>query len=476
MPEGTSWLARIRDFFNGSNTKSLVSSEGSWRGPFFGIGELGSAFPIEPIGDGWQKNLQISQFQARHVPTVYACVMAIARAISQCYPTHVRKANSTIEKTTTTAAYRTLNNPNTYQTTPDFLLNLVATALFEGEAFALGARNERNEIVTIHPMQNGTTQIRIAEDGSIFYAFGSSDLAQTEPDFIAPARDVLHLKFHTPRHPLIGETPIKAAAMAIGINVALSRSQTAFFTQMNRPSGVLSTDQSLTKEQMLRLREAFDAQSKLWAQGGMPILSNGLKFQPLSISSEDAQLIDAQKMSIDEICRVYGVPPPLIGELSESSLNNAETIIHYFLSISLGSYLEHTERAFDRLFGLGTNEYIELDTSALLRTDFNGRIDGLSKAVQGSIMTPNEARGKEGLGPIEGGDQAFLQRQMIPVSMINDLAKQEIEAANAPPPEPQAPPATPDSQAPPVPPAKSDELSPMMSRALFDYCYSESIS
>lgn len=434
MAEGKSLIERVRGFFAGESSKSFTQPEGSWRGPFFGMGELGHMFQMGHLEDGWQRNLDLNYFQARHVPTVYACVMAISRAISQCYPKHVRTnaSNGSIENVTTTAAYRTLNNPNPYQTTPDFLLNLVATALFEGEAFVLGVRNDRNEIVYMHPMQNNSTQVRIADDGSVFYAFGSNDLVDNDLDFIAPARDVLHLKFYTPRHPLIGESAIKSAAMAIGINVALSRSQTAFFTQMNRPSGVLSTEQSLTKEQMIRLREAFDAQSKLWAQGGMPILSNGLKFQQLGISSEDAQLIDAQKMSIDEICRVYGVPPPLIGELSESTLNNAETIIHYFLSISLGSYLEHVERAFDRLFGLSNNEYIELDTAALLRTDFAGRIEGLTKAVQGGLMTPDEARGREGLGPITGGDQAFLQRQMVPVSMINDLAAADIKTATEP--------------------------------------------
>jgi HK97 family phage portal protein len=238
--------------------------------------------------------------------------------------------------------------------------------------------------------------------------------------------------------------------MAIGINVALSRTQSAFFAQMNRPSGILSTDQVLNNDQAVRLRSAFDEQSKKWASGGMPILGGGLKFQPLSISSQDAQLIEAQRMSTEDICRVFGVPPPMIGDLSHATLNNSETLIQNFLSMSLGSYLEHIERSFDRLFAVGIHDYIELDTSALLRTDFAGRVDGLTKAVQGGLMTPDEARAREGLSPVPGGDTAFLQRQMVPIDKIGELLDAETEAKLRLP-EPPAPPAAPpasDAEAP----------------------------
>jgi HK97 family phage portal protein len=343
------------------------------------------------------------------------------------------------KKVTTSAAYRILRNPNHYQTSPDFLLNMVASALFDGEAFVVATRNERYEIDSLHLMPRGSCSPRIDPDTKeIFYSVGASPLGP-DFDYAIPQRDVLHLRFHTPRHPLIGESPIKAAALAIGINVALSQTQAAFFSRMNRPSGILSTDQQLTKEQMVRLREAFEEQSKVWAKGGMPILGNGMKFEQLSVNSVDAQLIEAQRSSLEDIARVFGVPPPLVGDLSHATLNNSETLIQHFLSMSLGSYLEHIERAFDRLFGMSNTEHIELDTSALLRTDFAGRVDGLTKAVQGGLMTPSEARVREGLSPIEGGDSAYLQRQMVPIDKIGDLLEAEAEAKKAPPASPEPP-------------------------------------
>jgi HK97 family phage portal protein len=299
-------------------------------------------------------------------------------------------------------------------------------------------RNDRFEVSELHLLPRGVCSPIIDPDTrDIFYAVGENPLASGGADYIVPARDILHLRFHTPRHPLIGESPIKAAALAIGINVSLSRTQSVFFNNMNRPSGIISTDQVLTREQMTTLRLAFEEQSQGMAAGKIPVLAGGLKFSPMSINSQDAELVEAQRMSVLDIARVFGVPPQLIGELKDATLGNAEALIQAFLSMSLGSYLEHTERAFDRLFGLtGGNEYIELDVSALLRTDFAGRIDGLTKAVQGGLLTPDEARNREGYAPVKGGNTAYLQRQMVPIDKIGDLLDAEAARLAAPPPAP----------------------------------------
>jgi hypothetical protein len=163
-------------------------------------------------------------------------------------------------------------------------------------------------------------------------------------------------------------------------------------------------------------------------------------------------------MSLEDICRVFGVPPPLVGDLSHATLNNSETLIQHFLSMSLGSYLEHIERAFDRLFGLGNSEYIELDTAALLRTDFAARVDGLTKAVQGGLMTPDEARAREGLPTKEGGDTLFLQRQNTPISLLRDLAAADLAGPAEPAPAPDP--------APVIAPEENKDLDVEVAKAL----------
>lgn len=423
--------------------------EGSYRGPATGVGEFGGWYSI-PFGNGWERGLEIVGHEARDIPAAYASVMANARAVSQCYASHKRINAETgkHEIVTTSPAARILRDPNDYETWPQFILSMIAAMQFDGEAFAVALRDDRGAIVSLHRlMRRGASPYVDPSEKAIFYTIGHTDLVPDEADFMVPGRDMLHLRQYCPRHALIGESPIRAAALAAGINVALSRSQAAFFTRMSRPSGVLTTDQPLTGDNARKLREAFEESSKQWAQGGLPILTHGLKFDAVAINSQDAQLIQAQRLSIEDIARVYGVPLPVIGDLSHATLNNVEQLIGMWLSISLGALLENIERSLDRLFALPRAEYVELDVSALLRTDFLQRVDGLTKGIQGGLFTPDEARGREGLPPVPGGDRPYLQAQMVRMGT----------PPPAPPP-PVAPPADPNAEPPPDEPAADPPL------------------
>ena len=112
-------------------------------------------------------------------------------------------------------------------------------------------------------------------------------------------------------------------------------------------------------------------------------------------------------------------------------------MIQHWLSVGLGSVIESVERTIERLFRISMSETVQLDPTPLLRTDTEARIGAWAKAVQGGIMTVDEARSKERLGPVEGGDRTFLQRQMTPIDLLTDLAENELrqpEPAPAPPP------------------------------------------
>jgi len=398
-------FARIKNIFG--------MGEGSSRS-VFGEGELGGWYQINNLeADGFQRNLSITGRDARHIPAAYASVMANARAVSQCRPTHRRK-DSTGKHTVieNSAAFRIFRKPNNYETWSQFILNSVAQMQFDGECFVLVGRNDRQEVVALNRMDSKTCQPYIT-DGELFYSVGSNPMLIETADYLVPARDCLHLRSHCPRHPLMGESPIKAAAMAAGISVSLSQHQLAFFANMSRPSGILSTSEDLTREQLESLRAAWKAKSQGVNSGEIPVLGGGLKFQALGITSQDAQLIQAQRMAVEDIARVYGTPLPVIGDMSNSTMNNVEQLVSLWLSISLGATLENIERSLERLFQMPPSDSIELDATALLRTDFQTRIDGLTKAVQGGVYTPNEAREREGLHPVKKGDTPYLQSQMV---------------------------------------------------------------
>jgi HK97 family phage portal protein len=414
-------------------------TEGSWRGPFFGQGELtGLMYELGSMEDGWQRNLRIPTGEARYVPMVFACVMANARAGATCWPRHMRETSpgsKSFESVATSPTFRVFRDANPYETWAVFLLNMLASLGFDGQAYALVVRDQRGAITQMHRMPRGSMAPMISpEDGSVYYTVGANPFLPqlTDTQYIVPARDVWHLRQHCPRHPLLGESPCTAAALAMGINVALSRSQAVFFARMSRPSGVLVSDQQLTKDQILRLRENWNSQSALLAQGGVPILGNGVKWQAMSIDSEDAQVNEALRFSGEDIARVYGVPLPVVGELTHATLTNVEQLVSLWLSTGLTSLLELVERDLNRLFAFdGVTEYVELDTRALLRTDFAGRIEALCKGIQGGLFKPNEARALESLPPVPAGDDVYAQAQMQPLGT-------PLPAA-APPPAPANP-------------------------------------
>lgn len=407
--------------------KSWASGEGSYRGPALGVSESGWAFSV-PFGDGYQQGLTLSRRDAQNVATAYACVMVTAKAVAMCYPRHMRRAPDGACKPVDSDISRVLNRPNSYQTWPQYALNACAALMFEGESFSHIVRDESGAVESLHGLPPGACSPYVTESGDVFYLLGARPMEAGGAQFMAPARDVLHLRQYCPRHPLIGESPLKAAALALGINVALSANQAAFFSQMSRPSGLLTTESALTKDQMLQLRAAFDEQSKGIAAGKLPILGGGLKFTSLALTSQDSQLIEAQRMTIEEIARVLGVPLVVINGSTETK-SNTEALINFWLATGLGSVIETIERSLDAAFDLPPGEFIELDTEALLRMQFAERVDGLAKAVQGGLMTPNEARARLDLGRVDGGDQVFLQQQMVGINLLEDLHAAEMAAS-----------------------------------------------
>lgn len=428
-----------------------ASDEGSWRGPFFGRGFQGNWYQLGALEDGFQRDLRVDRMDMQQIPVIASLRHLHRSAFAQLRPHHYREdAQGAITDLRTSAPLRVMLNPNEYESGADFNARMADEWMTCGEALIWGVRNDRFEVAQMHLLPRSVWRLVVEpETQALFYVVdrASGDLLKgTEPQFIIPSRDVLHLRWATPRHPLIGESGFAAAGLAAGIQVALSHSQAAFFSQMRRPSGILSTDQQLTKDQIMRLREAYDAQAKGMASGGVPILASGLKWQPMSISSEDAEVIAALRMSNEEIARCVGVPGPLIGDLEKSGLTNTEALIEFWLSISLGGLIERYEWGLNRLLSLdGRTEWVDMSTEGLLRTNLVARMDGLTKGVQGGVLSPNEARKREGLSPVDGGDQVFLQRQNTPVDLLGELAAADLARK---PTEPTGPPNASESEPP----------------------------
>jgi HK97 family phage portal protein len=370
---------------------------------------------------------------------VEACISAYAQTVAMCPGNHwLLKNDGGRERVVNSALTRVLRRPNDYQSISDFLLNAVRWVYYEGNAYALAVRNERYEITQLHLMDSTQSQAQLAYNGEIFYDLGGNEIVERQigPSLKVPARDVLHIKLHTPRHPLKGETPLMAAALQQAATNAALEQQLRFFANQARPAFVLTTDQVLTKEQVEVIRERWNEQAKGLNSGGTPILTAGLKADKLTVSAQDNAVIDLLKLSDGAIATVLRIPSALVNQ-GTAPFSSTEALMQFWLASGLGFILNHVEEAIGNLFRLKgqPDEYLEFDTGALLRTAYKDRVEAEARAVQGGLKSPNEARAELELPEVEFGDEPRVQQQVVPLSAWG----KQLEAPTQPGGQPAAP-------------------------------------
>lgn len=401
------------------------AAEGSVRaGPYF-------------LTDGWLPAGTAWNFwQAGQDPTPYAassamveaCVSAYAQTAAMCPGDHWRlKKDGGRERVTDSPLARILRKPNDYQSSSDFMLNLNRSLYTDGNSYALALRDGRGEVEELHLMHPRSCAAHVAEGGEVFYSLGGNEIIERRfgGGIIVPARDVLHVRLHTPRNPLKGESPILAAALDMAVSSAALQQQIAFFSNQARPSVMLATDTVLTRDQVVELRARWDEQTKGENAGGTPILTAGLKPVTVSTTAVDAQLAETLKMSDQNIALAFRVPLQILG-VGGTPYASTEMLMQSWIASGLGFALNHIEEAFGQLFRLKgvPDEYVEFSTKALLRSAYKDRIEALARGVQGGIYSPDEARAAEELPEVPGGygKQPRVQQQVVPLSWHEDQA------------------------------------------------------
>lgn len=388
------------------------------------------------LSDGWLSATAgrlMNWWQAGHSLTPYgesgamveACVSAYAQTVAMCPGDHWRTLeNGGRERVTTSALTRIIKRPNDYQSSSDFLLNLTRRLYEKGEAFGLAIRNNRGEIAEVHLMRNGYA--RLAMDGSIFYDLSGNEIVEQRFDMSAPipARDVLHVRLHTPRHPLKGESPILSTVLDRALAGAALNQQVTFYMNQARPSFMLETDQQLTADQTRDLRARWNEQTQGENAGGTPILTWGLKAKPSDFKAKDGELAELLKMSDQNVALAFRVPLQILG-VGGTPFASTEALMASWKASGLGFALNHIEEAFGLLFGLKgmPDEYLEFDTAALMRSNFKELIEGLASSTKSGIHSPDEARAVISLAAVPGGHGKMprVQQQVVPLSYGTDM-------------------------------------------------------
>jgi HK97 family phage portal protein len=399
------------------------------------------------VGDSmnwWQQGYTPALMSAQ-LAIIEACVGAYSQTVAMCPGDHWRgKADGGRERITTSSLSRILRYPNDYQSMSDFLLNAVRQLYLQGNAYALGMRNARYEVSEIHLMDNRFCRALIDGTGEVHYQLGGNWIVQNRygPLTTVPQRDVLHFKLHCDqlRNPLLGQSPLVAAYLDTLTNQTIKEQQFTFYQRVAKPGFVLSTDMLLDKDQVSALRDRWTEQSTGANVGSTPILTGGLKPVQIPVANwRDAQLAELLKLTDQDIAMAFRVPPQIIGIPTHSTHGTTEAMMQAWVASGLGFCLNHIEETIGQFFGLKgqPDEYVEFSTIALLRSAFKDRIEGLARAVQGGIFSPNEARNQEDLKSVEFGDEPRVQQQVVPLSAAGKIPASP--AAPSPPPAPGVP-------------------------------------
>jgi HK97 family phage portal protein len=400
---------------------------------------------FEPTLGAWQRNQEIVLDQTAVLANwcVFSCMTLIAGDVGKMAVRLMQPVGDVWEPTDSPAFSPVLRKPNGYQTRQKFVESWVLSVLANGNAYILKERDERNVVVRLHVLDPTRVRPLVAPNGDVYYELHDDDLAQVPGDLPAvPASEIIHDRMWCLFHPLVGLSPIFANALAATQGLRIQGNSSKFFENMSRPSGILTAPAQISDPTAKRLKDHWEENYSGNNIGKVAVLGDGMKYEAMSITPMDAQMVEQLKLSAEVICSTFHVPPYKVGVGAMPTYQNAEVLNQIYYSDCLQVRLESMEALLDEGLGLDKAGYgAEFDLDALLRMDSATQVKTLNEAVGGGWMAPNEARQKRNLGPVEGGGTPYLQQQNYALAALAKRDQSEDPFGTAkpePPPEQEA--------------------------------------
>ena len=377
---------------------------------------------------------QVTERSAMQMTAVYSCVRILSEAVAGL-PLHLYryKEGGGKEKAIDLPLYRLMHDePNPEMSSFVFRETLMTHLLLWGNAYAQIIRNGKGEVIALYPLMPNKMRVDRDENGNLYYEYvHSSDEADTMKN--TTVRLTPYNVLHIPGlgfDGLVGYSPIAMAKNAIGMAIACEEYGAKFFANGAAPSGVLEHPGVIKDPQ--KVREAWQSQF-----GGsqnankIAVLEEGMKYTPISISPEQAQFLETRKFQINEIARIFRVPPHMVGDLEKSSFSNIEQQSLEFVKYTLDPWVMRWEQSLSR--ALFTEEekktlFFKFNVEGLLRGDYQSRMNGYATARQNGWMSANDIRELENMDKIpaeQGGDLYLINGSMLPMQKAGAYANKE---------------------------------------------------
>lgn len=359
----------------------------------------------------------VNEQTAMQMTAVYSCVRILSETVAGL-PLHVYRYNDSggKEKDLKHPLYKLLHDePNPEMTSFAFRETLMSHLLLWGNAYAQIIRNARGNVIALYPLMPNRMTVDRDSNGRLYYRYQKSSedsqtLGKDSQVYLAPS-DVMHipgLGFDG----LVGYSPIAMAKNAVGLAIATEEYGAKFFANGAAPGGVLEHPGTIKDPQKVKesWNSAYQGSSNAHR---VAVLEEGMKYQAIGISPEQAQFLETRKFQINEIARIFRVPPHMLADLEKSSFSNIEQQSLEFVKYTLDPWVVRWEQAMCRVL-LSESEkptvFIKFNVDGLLRGDYQSRMTGYATARQNGWMSSNDIRELENLDriPAELGGDLYL--------------------------------------------------------------------
>jgi HK97 family phage portal protein len=380
-------------------------------------------------GDAWPTDgSYVSPHLAENLSAVFGAVQIISETVA-CLPLHVyrREGDGKVLVANHPVARLFSREPNSLQTAPEFIEMMTAATLLRGNAYAEIVYNAAGAPVELVPMNPDLVSV-VRFNGSRRIAYDFSDPFQNRTRRLL-AEEVLHLKDRSDDG-VVGKSRLTRARETFGIALATERFASATYANGASLSGVLSHPDQIGEDAANNIKQSFE-QKYTGSQNAkkVMVLEEGLKWTAISVSPEDAQMLESRRFSVESIARIFRIPPPVLGDLSNGSYSNVTELGRWFFAHTIMPWLTRWERTIERaLFSEEgrRNHEVEFDADLFVRGDFQQRLQGYRIGREVGLYSANDLRRFENLNPRTDPEaDAYLS----PMNMAREQKGEPKEAA-----------------------------------------------
>ena len=370
-----------------------------------------------PVGMA-DTGLPVSPHLAENLSAVFAAVQIISETTATLPITTYQKIGDGVrEARPSHPVAKVLAYPNENQTAPEFIETMTAHCLLRGNAYAEIVRNGAGQPVELIPLHPDMVAVLVVP-GTRRIVYDVTDWQGGRTRRLLPD-EILHLKDRSDDG-ICGRSELSRARETFGTSLAVEQFAARTYRNSAALSGVLQSDNSLSEQAISHLKNQIrDNYTGTANAGRVMVLEEGLKFEAISVSPKDAEMLASRQFGIQQISRMFRLPPPLLGDLSGGNFSSLVELGRWFAQQTIVPWLTRWERCLERsLFSdsARSSYEIEFDTDALLRGDMLQRYQAYRIAREIGVASANEIRRLEHYNPRDdaGGDEYLSPLNMMP--------------------------------------------------------------